>query len=123
MKEQEGENQQSIIERMREIDPKRNFIFVALDELKSSEEIKQFMTEYREWLVANVNNEEVKRDPEGIALREVSYALGLIGPETTERWSEALGSLSHSYFGRNTPDSGTAYQIGGLAGRALIRRN
>jgi hypothetical protein len=78
--------------------PDRNPVFTAIEELKTPDEIRQFVKEYEDYLVAN-SNEETKGRERQVARSNVGYILGYYSDETQKRWYKELPNVSHPVFG------------------------
>jgi len=76
-----------LMEKMLEINPKRNEVFTALDELKSDYEIKKFYKEYISWMKVNGKTEEIRNNAKEVVDGNIRYILGYYGGETEKRWS------------------------------------
>ena len=88
-----------IIEKLKQIEPKRNFIFTAIEQLKTAEEIKIF---YRELIkfYGNLKEVEIDSTPEGLANNNIGYILGYYSSKEQKLWFGALSDISHPFFGR-----------------------
>ena len=87
----------NLVENMREIDPKRNPVFVAIDTLKDPDDIRRFVSEYESWMVQN--DETVRGREHEIACSNIGYILGYYGDETQRLWYGNLPDVVHPVFG------------------------
>jgi hypothetical protein len=94
-----------IIEHLKGKSPGRNIVFIAIEELKTPEEIKEFYEEYVELLRTQGDTEYVRENPEKVADENIGYVLGYYNQQTAELWMETLPSVHHPIFGRNIPFS------------------
>ena len=115
---------QSILSRLQRVNPQRNVAFIAIEELKDPDEMRQFMAEYVEWL-SNSDDEQVRKDPAKVAGSNIGYVIGYYSKETSDRWLNAIEGLSHPVFGTNIPysDPGKARQLGEMTGRLGQSKN
>ena len=81
------DKEQSIFERMQDLDPERNPVFTAIRKLETDEDIKQFFSEY------------VAQYPD-VAAENVGYILGYYDSERRARWMTLLPEVYHPVFGR-----------------------
>ncbi|MEK7617256.1 MAG: hypothetical protein AAB414_04320 [Patescibacteria group bacterium] len=118
-REREGNQPESILQRLQKLDPERNVAFTAVEQLKDPQEMQQFMDEYAKWLGENSDDEEIKRNPFQVAGSNVGYIVGYYDKATADRWFQAIEGLSHPIFGTNLPWNrpADAYETGQMRGR------
>jgi len=92
--------EKSLLERLREEEPKLNVLFAALKLLKDPQEIKQFYQEYIGFL-GQSEDPEVRKNPKTTADSNIGYALGYLTQETANRWFKTLPDVSHPILGRD----------------------
>ena len=88
----------TLYDEMQAKDPKRNPIFTAIDMLKTDDEIRQFVREYEEFLLANTND-EIRGKEVQVARDNVGYVLGYYSDGVMKQWYAALPSVAHPVFG------------------------
>lgn len=91
-----------IIEQLKAKEPDRDFVFIAIEELKMIWEIKQFYNEYCRWMEKNFKPEESLR---GITCKQcadqnIGYILGYYDSDTRKLWNSVLNTINHPIFGR-----------------------
>jgi hypothetical protein len=94
--------QQSLIKRLQGIDPSRNIVFTAIEQLRNPEEIKRFYREYVEYLRTR-GDEKVRETAKQVANENIGYVVVYYGEETSERWKSILEQINHPVFGRTNP--------------------
>jgi len=90
-----------ILEDLIKINPKRNPLFTAIEELKQEYEIKQFYKEYISYIKKEGNTKEVRKNAENIANSNIGYALGYYSSKTSKRWNKLLENVKHPIFGKD----------------------
>lgn len=122
--ERKEQKPESILERLKRLDPNRNVAFVAIEQLTDPEEMRQFMAEYI-GLLSTSDDEGVRENAAQVAGSNIGYVIGYYGKETSDRWLNTLEGLSHPIFGRNIPynDPNKARQIGEMSGRIEQSKN
>ena len=80
----------NLLQELQAKNPDRNVAFTAVDELKNSEQMKQFLKQYVEWL-----KEASLKNPEDVVKQNIDYIVKRYDKETAERWMQALSEVSH----------------------------
>ncbi len=91
----------SVIERLKQIDPKRNVAYVAADHLTDPLDMIRFMNEYAALTAEYLASKGMKIDPFEAAATDMGYVTNHMGGETARRWSEVFEGLPHPYFGNS----------------------
>jgi len=99
-------SQENLIQRLLKVNPKRNIVFIAIEELKTPEQIRTFYKEYVEYL-RKEGDEEVRNNAEEIANKNTGYVIVYVivyyGEEISEKWKSILEQINHPVFGRKNP--------------------
>ena len=91
-KPKELSTEESIMQKLKEDDPKKNIALAAIDKLRDPEEMKAFFREYAEW-----QKETINEDPEKVAKENIGYWLSRISDkELLEKWEEAVPGIIDS---------------------------
>ena len=91
----------SLIEKLEQKAPKRNWVYTAVETLEEPRDIKQFYQEYICYLKHNGTSSEIKENAIDIANRNIGYILGYYGGEIVGRWMAVLPKVYHPIFGRS----------------------
>jgi len=90
-----------LLERLEKASPGRNFVFTAIETLKTPTEIKQFYQEYVDYLRQHGASEDIRANPEAVANDNIGYVLGYYNKETADKWFKVLPNVKHPIFGRD----------------------
>jgi len=88
----------TLLERLEKASPGRNFVFTAIETLKTPTEIKQFYQEYVDYLRQHGASEEIRANPEAVANDNIRYLLERNNKETANRWFKVLPNVKPSNF-------------------------
>jgi len=107
-------NQESLLAKMQEVEPKSNVLFNAIANLRDPVQIQQFYQEY----VGHLESDPTLTEAEKVAQSNIGYAVGYYDQETSKRWLDALPSVAHPVFGRDLPynSPGRAFEAGKAIG-------
>jgi len=94
-------NKKPILENLIKLNPKRNPLFTAIEELKKEDEIKQFYQEYIGYIKEEGDTDEVRKNAEQVANSNIGYVLGYYSNKTSRKWNKILENVSHPIFGKN----------------------
>lgn len=82
----------NLIEKLQQKNRDRNVVFIAIEELNSNDEIKQFHSEYKQYMVDEGFDHKV-------ADSNIGYVLGYYDKTTRDSWMKLLDA-SHPVFGK-----------------------
>jgi hypothetical protein len=103
----------NLVEKMFELEPERNPIFTAIENLKTTEEVKQFRSELITWYESKgwtQDNPECNgKTPEELADHNIGYIIGYYGKEERVLWYDTL-KIGHPLLGRMQDDSSISEQ-------------
>jgi hypothetical protein len=79
-----------ILEALEKAEPEKNLVVTAIKTLQEENDIKQFYTEYIEYLEQN----KVK-DSKQLAIKNIGHVVGYFSPETINKWYKILPELEN----------------------------
>lgn len=107
----------SIIDRLRQLDPKRHPAFAAVDHLTDPDERKQFMVEYAD-LLSNSDNPRTREDPDAAAIRSMRTIARLFYPgEAMQDWIDEFPEIGDPM---RDVDPQTSFRIGEATAEAQV---
>lgn len=87
-----------LVEKLQEKDPKRNVVFIAIENIDEPEQMREFYKDYVRYLTEHEDDLE-GLSPESVARDNVGYVVVYYGKETTDKWMDAVEGLRHPVFG------------------------
>lgn len=88
----------TLYQEMQDKAPERNPVFTAIETLNTDDEIRQFVKEYEDYIIANTNDTVRGRERE-VARQNVGYILGYHSDGVMKKWYAALPDVNHPIFG------------------------
>jgi len=84
----------NIIEKLKQKDPDKNFLFTAIESLHNDDEIREFREEYVTVMKESGTNERAKTAPKEVVDDNICIVLDKYFDETiSDKWFEALPDL------------------------------
>ncbi len=91
----------SLIEKLKEEEPKQDILCTAMQSLTNPKDIKQFYQEYVAHLKQNGDSEYVRKNPESVANGNIGFAVADFDEKTADRWMKVIPSASHPFYGKD----------------------
>jgi|SRR3989344_4389762 len=92
----------TLFETVRDLNPKRNPAFTAVEVLEDQSEMRTFMTQYADYLRTS-DDPQVVENAEQVALSNMGYITVYYGAETVRKWQSVFTDMPHPVFGRTIP--------------------